>query len=298
MSKINRGELLREIYGNSIHGGIAKHASFTEFGSRGFNYRDNGHQGSDVFPESTGGLFAYRVNKSGFIGNDFINNPDILALGCSVTAGIGIKTEYSWPHLISQQTGMTFNQGGLSGASIQQLESLFFEFIDEYGLPKYVLLLAPELTRHWVYEQSHSMRSRSYFDEELGFFRCFDKDSTFKMDVDSSKIDFCTVAQNSFRSLTNISIACKLLGIKYHFFSWMREDNALYSEYDFPGYAHDLRQSTKDFQQLHYVPNQENKPYWLLGMDKSHAGVCEHYYYRDRFMRAIGLLNEDSLTVA
>lgn len=189
---------------------------------------------------------------------------------------------------------MSVNQFGMPGASISLLFSLFLESIAQYGKPKYVLLLAPELTRHWMYDTSHTRRARYYYDEESGFFRCFDKDQTIKMDMDSSSVDFRTIAGNSFSALTNLSIVCKLLGIEYRFFSWQNEDNQIFKEYDFSGYAHNIPQYLRDWHSNHLKPNQENRPYWYLGMDKSHCGVAEHYVYRDRFMMAMGLLKEDN----
>ena len=150
MAKINRNELLHEIYERNFSPGVSRYLSNSEFDASVYPYLENGYQGPDILAETTGGLFEYRLNKNGFIGDDFVHNPDVLALGCSVTAGVGLKTSYTWPQLISRETGMSVNQVGLLGASIPQLVSLFFEFSRMYGKPKYLFFPARRLPRRRV----------------------------------------------------------------------------------------------------------------------------------------------------
>lgn len=289
MAKINRNEFLSEIYERNFAEGVSVYLSNAEFKKSIYPYSENGYEGPDILAETTGGLFEYRLNRDGFIGNDFVNNPDILALGCSATAGVGLKTSYTWPRLISEKTGLTVNQVGLLGASIPQLVSLFFDISRIHGKPKYLFLLVPELTRHWMYQESETARSRHYFDTRYNSFRCFDKNSTLKIDSDSFNIDFRIVAHNSFIQLTAIADACRLLGIEYRFFSWMNDDNFLFEKFNFYGYAPELKEIPAPGSYEKQYLNSENEQYWLLGMDGTHSGVVEHYYYRDRFLESVNL---------
>ena len=42
------------------------------------------------------GKTSYRINSEGFRGKDF-DNISVIALGCSITLGIGVHEEDSWP---------------------------------------------------------------------------------------------------------------------------------------------------------------------------------------------------------
>ena len=81
----------------------------------------------------------YKVNRHGHHGSNFVHNPDILALGCSVTAGCGLPYDLTWPHLVARELNQTVNVISHPGASIQRIFNNFICYAKEFGLPKKIL---------------------------------------------------------------------------------------------------------------------------------------------------------------
>ena len=48
------------------------------------------------------GSTSYKINSDGFRGKDF-NDVSVIALGCSITFGIGVHEEDSWPSILGQK---------------------------------------------------------------------------------------------------------------------------------------------------------------------------------------------------
>lgn len=92
-------------------------------------------------------LFHPRVNSEHFLGPEFVNNPDIVALGCSVTAPVGMPFEFAWPNIVSKQTGKSVNALSFPGSGVQRIVRKLFAHINAYGEPKEILFLLPDFQR-------------------------------------------------------------------------------------------------------------------------------------------------------
>ena len=62
-------------------------------------------------------IITYKFNKYGFRCQDFSNVPAILFLGCSLTVGIGLNLEYTWPTLVSNNLRLACYNLGVGGSS-------------------------------------------------------------------------------------------------------------------------------------------------------------------------------------
>lgn len=91
----------------------------------------------------------YRVNSDGHHWYEFEHNPDVVALGCSTTAGMGIPIEYTWPSLYRHITGETVNNIARPGNSLARMVYIFFHHIKHYGLPKKIFVLLGDPVRYW-----------------------------------------------------------------------------------------------------------------------------------------------------
>jgi hypothetical protein len=222
----------------------------------------------------------YRINTSGVIGQDFVHNAKILTMGCSVTAGVGVGDEFSWPNIIRQDTGMTLNSVALPGVSIPQISSLFFEFISVYGKPEYLLMLLPEMTRQWVYVDEQPYRQRLSWDNEAQCFWSHDGDGYLRKNRKGQHLLLKSCIQNSFSSLFQILNACKLLEIKFAFYSWEKSDNEAYVSMGIDGY---LKEPKGLFDDEKYKMTEKTKLFWEMGVDNAHAGAREHLRYAERF---------------
>jgi hypothetical protein len=84
----------------------------------------------------------YHINKYGFRSSDF-NNKELLALGCSMTHGLGIHEEYRWSNILSGKLKKSLANLGYSGDSaIGQLNKAFWYF-KNFGNPKIIAALFP-----------------------------------------------------------------------------------------------------------------------------------------------------------
>jgi len=102
--------------------------------------------------EQASPLFASRSNSQKFVGYDFHKNPDIIALGCSVTAPVGIPYELSWPNIIGAQTGKKVNVIAFPGAGTQRIVTHLFAHIRNYGVPRSIFFLIPDFERVQLFQ--------------------------------------------------------------------------------------------------------------------------------------------------
>jgi hypothetical protein len=98
------------------------------------------------------GDLSYRVNSHGFHGTEFVQNPDLLCAGCSVTVGFGLSFRETWPHILRDNRYDTeyVNVVGEPGASISKIVYMVFSHIDRFGWPKEIHLCLPDIHRGWV----------------------------------------------------------------------------------------------------------------------------------------------------
>lgn len=92
----------------------------------------------------------YMVNTDGRHWYEFENNADVVTLGCSITAGMGIPLEYTWPAIYQAVTGKIVNNIGKPGATIAQMVYRFFHHISHYGKPKAVYIALGDHMRYWL----------------------------------------------------------------------------------------------------------------------------------------------------
>jgi hypothetical protein len=284
LGKVDKNQLFSDIYEKNFSPGILKFSAQAEFPPSRYPYEESGYSGPDILENLYHPDVLYRLNTEGFFGDDFIKNSDIIALGCSITAGVGVQTKYSWPQIVKERTGMSVNHIGLLGGSIQQLVSLVIDFMAIHGKPKHLLFLAPDMTRQWVFDYNSPFRNRYEFDELIDDFLCYDKKGTIKKNLDGMNIDIKIVVQNSFNSLSILSNLCQLLDINYGFCTWSYTDAEIYEKFNFKNYIPNIPQDVLNKKLSSYKPNDENSAYWDIGTDKKHQGVRGHLFHAERFM--------------
>jgi len=80
----------------------------------------------------------------------FVENPDIVAVGCSNTWGVGVDDHEVWPEVLAQHLGMTVNVVAEPGRDIGTLVPRIFNHIEQWGKPTYICCLWPEIWRAHV----------------------------------------------------------------------------------------------------------------------------------------------------
>lgn len=104
------------------------HSPYTDLANRELNwlpmdsedrYKENLKFKYDIL-EKYGWLnskFTYKFNSHGFRCEEFTNDPSIVFLGCSMTVGIGLPIETTWPTLVSDKLNLKCYNLGIGGAS-------------------------------------------------------------------------------------------------------------------------------------------------------------------------------------
>lgn len=99
-------------------------------------------------------FFEYSLNKYGFRSDEFNKEPiDFLYVGCSETFGQGGTIEESWPHILNKKlnnSGPYINLG-VPGAGWTEIISNVFTYIENFGAPKNIFMLLPNIERRTVY---------------------------------------------------------------------------------------------------------------------------------------------------
>jgi hypothetical protein len=220
-------ERLKTVYQNMFSKGVIDFCGEAQFNPRIYNYKEFGLNTKNSTSHKPHDGVNYYINSNGIIGKEFIENAEILAAGCSFTAGVGISTGLSWPYVVGERTQLSFNQLGIPGGSLQQIATAVFEFIKIYGKPKHLLLLAPEAGRQWVNVDTHPFRERFAWSK---IDRTFLSHENFTPGYPKGKeISLEIVIQNSFNALKNLQDFCSIEGINFKFYSWDHADNRVYS---------------------------------------------------------------------
>ena len=92
------------------------------------------------------GVIAYSMNRHGFRTGEFNQEPGIITLGCSFTAGIGLPNDQIWPTIVAQLTGCQVWNLGIGGAAMDTCFRLLHNYVDNLNVTA-VLVLRPSSLR-------------------------------------------------------------------------------------------------------------------------------------------------------
>lgn len=283
------------------NGSFLEFIAEAQYSNHIYQYSESGTITHDVRAHEPHEGVVYYINRHGFPGREFIKNADILAIGDSVTAGIGVGSNNTWPWMVESMTGMSVNQLGISGASIQVLLSAFLEFIEKFGKPKILLALLPEVSRVWVYHNEYPFRHRYSVDIESGIFMSHEKSRGFKTDIRGASLDIDTCIQSSYNALMDISRICSLLDIRFIFFPYLIGESHVYRGARMKNFLNPEKFMEEDgyddyMAYIKYLldakscTRHENfdVAFWHCGVDNPpHPGMHEHLHFAELFAREL-----------
>ena len=246
---------------------------------------------------------SYKVNDHGHHGANFFQNADILAIGCSVTAGLGLPYDMTWPHLVAKETKQTVNVIGIPGAGVEQILHNALLYMEKFGKPKKIMALMPNLHRAWMPTLNDDGKYHIIplqWDFKIKEYSKLSKPIRYKDWYGIRRSIPCEpIIKNALVSIENFKIMCKLLDIEFSYYSWdilytnnifnkIKESNIEYEEnYD----NLDLLQSFYCFEKYdnricHYSNNKEHDPFWVRALDhpKTHPGMHAHIHYSEMFL--------------
>lgn len=255
--------------------------------------------------------------KNGFRITEPINSPDILAVGCSQTWGVGVPDHALWPAVLANKTSKSYFNLGVPGVSIMHLVLLAINYIEKYGNPEYVVALWPDIRRIFIpIDAEVNSVSIDTWSEDIGenpridiqdvhfphnrfgsndYIAKFSKKPHVIHEVISYSIPFvysihylrffeeyCKLKNIKLISSTwdgETAVLVKELGLdSFYFLDWLHYDKAPNHEI----YISDCHPSMEDV----YGMN------WFRGADHTdenmgHIGIHEHLDYAEMFERVI-----------
>ena len=89
----------------------------------------------------------YYINSHGFRGKEISDKQDMVIAGCSFTFGSGVPEEKIWGVQVANNMSLSYSNLGYPGASILSIINSIFAYFKEYGNPKFLICLFPDLDR-------------------------------------------------------------------------------------------------------------------------------------------------------
>ena len=93
----------------------------------------------------------YSLNSYGYRGEEFIENTEMLVLGCSQTYGTGLPYDYTWPSMLAKKLDVNFSNLAKPGESIALQTIRAFYYFQQFGNPKMIVALFPIYRMPTVY---------------------------------------------------------------------------------------------------------------------------------------------------
>jgi hypothetical protein len=113
------------------------------------------------------GAITYKINSYGFRSEEFdLAAPSLVSLGCSYTVGIGLPETATWPHLVSQATGLKNYNLAWAGTSA---DTCFMQA--QYWLPvlrpQLVVMVAPPKHRFDLISEDPALPHNTYIPSDV-----------------------------------------------------------------------------------------------------------------------------------
>lgn len=174
-------------------------------------------------------LLCYQVNSDGHHWQEHVLEPEIITLGCSLTAGMGLPWNFTWPGIVQHVSGRSVNNIGRSGHNLWRQADRLAHHLAKYKSAKHVFVLVPDLWRSVVVtneENSPSFKTYSY-NWHVNAFLGFDEKSKKNVpyihigaDKSASTIAVDLTVDRNLDALSIIKGICETVGAKLKFFSW------------------------------------------------------------------------------
>jgi hypothetical protein len=123
-----------------------------------FNLADKKNRAFNTLPIDWHALCTYTTNELGFRGDSIHKEGfKIMSIGCSMTKGVGVSDDETWPHqfskLIPNGVDLNLGMGGESNDYISRTLITFYELLK----PDLVLIMYTSLPRREVYTKHGSV---------------------------------------------------------------------------------------------------------------------------------------------
>lgn len=191
------------------------------------------YSGRDFYEHVTTTEFAdllwYQVNSDGQHWQEHVLEPEIITLGCSLTAGMGLPWNFTWPGIVQHVSGRSVNNIGRSGHNLWRQADRLAHHLAKYKSAKHVFVLVPDLWRSVTVANEENLPSlkTSSYNWHVGAFTDFDNKSKkhspymhVAVDNSVSTIAVDLIVDRNLDALSIIKGMCEIVGAELKFFSW------------------------------------------------------------------------------
>lgn len=241
----------------------------------------------------------YNINNELHRGPDFVENVDLLAIGCSVTHGIGLPLETTWPHRLTNLLGLSsYNNLSFPGGSMGLIIRQTFEYIHKYGKPKYLVALLPDMDRidvfsgdsEKIYEYTNRIKVQKKL-SDLSLSGVIAKDNF--LDAANQSVDVRYSRYLAMSSFVQLARLCELLEINFVWATWDNWDDFLRSNHKIDKYIRKTYEKVTDIRQNDLIRfschEDKNDPCFDVGTDEiKHWGSHYHLHIAERLAHAVG----------
>jgi len=202
------------------------------------------------------------------------NGKHILFMGCSETQGTPDSLDNAWAYILYKRISEKEKLSGYyniahigEGITIQLLQLI--EYIDNFGKPEEIYLLAPESYRTILCSEQHPFVSSNIYSKEENY----------------TDQDFINAHGNTVISLRFLESYCLSSNIKLIWSTWYGEEEDLFSFYGFKNFfslnMKNIESRIKD-SFIKYQDKSKSVSYNLTKSD-GHRGLVFHRYWAERF---------------
>lgn len=185
---------------------------------------------------------AYTLNSYNYRGPEFSSDIDVLAAGCSMTFGVGVPDNGTWPAIFSEKTGLSVANLSAPAASVEWIVDSIFRYIETFGRPnRAIIAYFPDLLRgevlvdeqnttasEWGPKDFHQVSLDEVSDAKLithASLNMVSKDfpapkiikKPYPVEYTKTKEE---AIRQSFAAIKNLEIFCKAAGIPLIWSSW------------------------------------------------------------------------------
>lgn len=238
----------------------------------------------------------------------YVKDPEILTIGCSFTAGVGLPFGLSWPDILKTCHGVKLNNCSIPGSGARSQVDTAFEVMEKWGVPKKIYFFPPDMERiflpvkHAEIDQyiskdiAYNWEVEDFVDynesNDLEIVRLENRyGKKFKVPVELAVHD-------SVLAIRQLSRFCRMLGIELKVSSWVT-DTQRFLERNCPNevivlerpygmmttYGGNYRQfGLQDETGCSHMPvTEKQKFYWDLAEDCTHPGLHYQIHFAEHF---------------
>jgi hypothetical protein len=242
----------------------------------------------------------YKINNEGFRCDNFDKNltTELLFAGCSETFGYGGLLEDCWAYMANNELSLK-NYFNLSqpGVGYQVIIYNILSYIKEYGIPKSLFILFPNIEREVIYDYPLivNYKQNQYRIDKNGLETYYSatlhplsSDQTPKMKkglIDNKN----TYKKKLFYFYQNITMFEQIMNLYNISYSWTCSVEVdRYNIKKITKFNNFIDYSSEDFYRYIYKYREEHKDIPMFKFD-GHSGIAQHVFWKDLFLNGINL---------